>query len=181
VHYPTLDALRSFLPGRCSTSAELPWIPSGTPGKSAKPLRFLRNGSGFVELLRMEPGTLMPLHRHSGEIHAYNLSGSRQLCTGEVIGPGDYVYEPPGNIDWWKVIGDETMLALVVVMGDVAWPSTTATALNRACRRGTSSKAEWSSACQVGGDRAEQQVDRTHPSLRILAFCHSPGGAIEGR
>lgn len=121
MYHPTLDTLRSFLPARCSTSAELPWIPSGTPGKSAKPLRFLRNGSGFVELLRMEPGTLMPLHRHSGEIHAYNLSGSRQLCTGEVIGPGDYVFEPPGNIDWWKVIGDETMLALVVVMGDVAF------------------------------------------------------------
>lgn len=119
MNHPTLDAIRSFLPARCSTSVELPWIPSGTPGKSAKPLRFLRNGSGFVELLRMEPGTLMPLHRHSGEIHAYNLCGSRQLCTGEVIGPGDYVYEPPGNTDWWKVIGDETMLALVVVMGDV--------------------------------------------------------------
>ena len=116
---PAMDTLRSFLPARCSTTADLPWIPSGTPGKSAKPLRFLRNGSGFVELLRMEPGTLMPLHRHSGEIHAYNLSGSRQLCTGEVIGPGDYVYEPPGNTDWWKVVGDATMVALVVVMGEV--------------------------------------------------------------
>ena len=121
MNHTTLDALRTFLPARCSTSAALPWIPSATPGKSAKPLRFLRNGSGFVELLRMEPGTLMPLHRHSGEIHAYNLSGSRLLCTGEVIGPGDYVYEPPGNTDCWKVIGDETMLALVVVMGEVAF------------------------------------------------------------
>jgi uncharacterized protein YdeI (YjbR/CyaY-like superfamily) len=43
---------------------------------------------GFVELLRMEPGVATPLHRHSGEIHAYKLGGSRQLCTGEVIGPG---------------------------------------------------------------------------------------------
>ena len=114
-----LSALQQYLPARVSTTAGLPWIPSSTPGKTAKPLRFLRNGSGFVELLRMEPGVLMPLHRHSGEIHAYNLSGSRQLCTGEIIGPGDYVYEPPGNTDWWKIIGDEPLVALVVVMGEV--------------------------------------------------------------
>jgi 2,4'-dihydroxyacetophenone dioxygenase len=67
----------------------------------------------------MEPGVVMPLHRHSGEIHAYNLMGTRKLCTGELIGPGDYVYEPPGNTDWWKIVGDEPMLALVIVMGTV--------------------------------------------------------------
>jgi quercetin dioxygenase-like cupin family protein len=67
----------------------------------------------------MEPGVVMPLHRHTGEIHAYNLVGSRQLCTGEVVGPGDYVYEPPGTIDWWKIVGNEPMVALVVVMGEV--------------------------------------------------------------
>ena len=42
----------------------------------------------------MQPGAIMPLHRHTGEIHAYNLAGTRTLCTGEVIGPGDYVFEP---------------------------------------------------------------------------------------
>ena len=112
------DALQ-YLPARFTTSAQLPWIASATPGKSAKPLRFLAGDRGFVELLRMEPGVAMPLHRHSGENHASNLSGQRQLCTGEVIGPGDYVYEPPGNTDWWKIVGDETMVALVVVMGTV--------------------------------------------------------------
>ncbi|MFD0320662.1 cupin domain-containing protein [Lysobacter gummosus] len=74
---------------------------------------------GFVELLRMDPGVTMPLHRHTGEIHAYNLSGTRQLCTGELIGPGDYVFEPPGNVDWWKIVGAEPMIALVIVMGAV--------------------------------------------------------------
>ena len=115
----TIDTLRHYLPARYSTTAGLPWIPSATPGKSAKPLRFLADDRGFVELLRMEPGVVMPLHRHSGEIHAYNLSGSRKLCTGEIIGPGDYVYEPPGNTDWWKIVGDEPMVALVIIMGTV--------------------------------------------------------------
>ncbi|MGO1070006.1 cupin domain-containing protein [Lysobacter sp. CA199] len=113
------QALLDYLPARIGASADLPWIPSSMPGKFAKPLRFLADDRGFVELLRMEPGLTMPLHRHTGEIHAYNLSGTRQLCTGELIGPGDYVYEPAGNVDWWKIVGDEPMVALVVVMGAV--------------------------------------------------------------
>jgi len=107
-----------FLPARIATAKDTPWIPM-SPEKSWKPLRFLEGGRGFVELLRMRPGAIMPLHRHTGEIHAYNLAGTRTLCTGEVIGPGDYVYEPPGNTDWWRITGDEEMTALVVVIGAV--------------------------------------------------------------
>lgn len=99
-------------------SADLPWIPSSTPGKSARPLRFLGD-EGFVELLRMEPGTTMPLHRHTGPVHVYQLSGLRQLDNGQLIGPGDYILEPAGNVDWWKVVGDEPMVAFVLVMGEV--------------------------------------------------------------
>ncbi len=99
-------------------SKDLPWIASTTPGKSAKPLRFL-DDRGFVELLRMEPGTTMPLHRHTGEVQVYQISGLRQLDNGQVMGPGDYILEPAGNVDWWKVVGDEPMLAFVVVLGEV--------------------------------------------------------------
>lgn len=113
------DRLRDYLPARFSSAAVRHWVPSTTPGKSSSPLRFLAGERGFVELLRMEPGVVMPLHRHTGEIHAYNLTGTRKLCTGELIGPGDYVYEPPGNTDWWKIVGDEPMLALVIVLGTV--------------------------------------------------------------
>jgi quercetin dioxygenase-like cupin family protein len=111
--------LHDYLPARFSTAAARHWVPASTPGKSSSPLRFLADDRGFVELLRMEPGVVMPLHRHTGEVHALNLSGTRKLCTGEVIGPGDYVYEPPGNVDWWKIMGDEPMVAMVVVMGSV--------------------------------------------------------------
>jgi len=112
------DALRGLLPTRIVGSDDLPWIPAATPGKWAKPLRFLGE-SGFVELLRMTPGTVMPLHRHTGEVHVHQLSGQRQLNTGEIIGPGDYVFEPAGHVDWWKVVGEEDMVAFAVVMGDV--------------------------------------------------------------
>ena len=29
--------------------------------------------------LRLEPGTVVPLHRHHGEVHGYNLAGERKL------------------------------------------------------------------------------------------------------
>jgi 2,4'-dihydroxyacetophenone dioxygenase len=102
------------VPGSLST----PWVP-GSALQSCKPLRFFPDGRGWVELMRMEPGGLMPLHRHHGEVHVFNLSGRRELCSGEVMGPGDYVYEPPGNTDWWRVVGDEPMIALVIATGAV--------------------------------------------------------------
>jgi quercetin dioxygenase-like cupin family protein len=111
------DAMHGKLPTRVVASDDLPWIPEGE-GKWARPLRFLGD-RGFAELLRMAPGTVMPLHRHTGEVHVHQLAGQRQLCTGEVLGPGDYVFEPKGHVDWWEIVGDEDMVAFVVVMGDV--------------------------------------------------------------
>ena len=67
----------------------------------------------------MTPGTVMPLHRHTGEVHVYQLAGQRRLGSGEVLGPGDYVYEPAGNVDWWEAVGEEDLLALAVVIGTV--------------------------------------------------------------
>ncbi|MFC6977960.1 cupin domain-containing protein [Microbulbifer taiwanensis] len=95
-----------------------PWVPLGE-GKAFKPLRFLADNRGFVELLRLEPGVEIGWHRHTGEVHAYNLQGSRELHTGERISPGDYVYEPPGNIDKWQAVGEVPLVVLVVVMGAV--------------------------------------------------------------
>lgn len=119
------DALTAatFLPARALARGTVPWVPL-SPGKSFKPLRFLRDDRGFVELLRLQPGETMALHRHTGEVHAFNLEGTRELCTGEVIGPGGYVYEPAGNIDWWKAVGEAPVVVLVVVAGAVEYLDT---------------------------------------------------------
>lgn len=82
----------------------LPWIPLG-PGESFKPLHF--SARGRVLLLRLEPGTVVPRHRHRGEVHAFNVSGSRELDTGEIVRPGGYVHEPIGNVDSWRAVGGE--------------------------------------------------------------------------
>ena len=110
----------SFLPARAIGHGTVPWVPL-SPGKSFKPLRFLRDDRGFVELMWLDPGEEIPLHRHTGEVHALNLEGSRKLNTGEIVGPGDYVYEPAGNVDSWKVVGDVPLVVMVVVTGAVEY------------------------------------------------------------
>ncbi len=113
-------AAATFVPARAIPHRTVPWVPLGE-GRSFKPLRFLRDDRGFVELLRLEPGVAIPLHRHTGETHAFNLEGTRELSTGEVMGPGDYVYEPAGNVDEWRVVGDVPLVVLVVVMGAIEY------------------------------------------------------------
>jgi len=105
---------------RLARSDAVPWVPLG-PDKAFKPLRFLAGDRGFVELLRLEPGSVIPRHRHTGEVHAWNLAGSRRLDSGELVGPGDYVYEPVGNEDAWAVEGEVPLVVLVVVMGVVEY------------------------------------------------------------
>ena len=100
----------------------MPWIPMSSPGLSFKPLRFFKDGAGWMYLFRLEPGTVIPLHRHTGESHAFNLSGTRELLdTGEVIGPGGYVYEPAGNVDSWRVTGTEPLVLLINTRGGVEY------------------------------------------------------------
>lgn len=142
------DAVRGLLPWQFVGSDDLPWIPAATPGKWAKPLRFLGH-RGFVELLRMSPGTIMPLHRHTGEVHVLTLAGQRQLCTGEVVGAGDFVFEPAGHVDWWKAVGDEDMLAFAVVMGDVEFLGPGGEVRGRA--NAASQRAEYERHCRAQG------------------------------
>jgi quercetin dioxygenase-like cupin family protein len=114
------EPIMNVPPGFASHAVDpesLPWIPLG-PGESVKPLRVFGKGDGRVLLLRLEPGTLVPRHRHLGEVHAVNLAGRRELLeTGEVIGPGGYVYEPAGNVDSWRAVGDEPVVVHIVARG----------------------------------------------------------------
>src|SRR5438477_12519397 len=99
----------------------IPWIPLG-PGESFKPLRFLANDRGRVLLLRLDPGTVVSRHRHLGEVHGFNLSGSRKLLdTGEIVGPGAYVYEPAGNVDSWMAVGDEPVIVHITSFGPMEY------------------------------------------------------------
>jgi quercetin dioxygenase-like cupin family protein len=100
----------------------LPWQPI-SPGFA---LKVLRGGASDddtrVLLLRLEPGTETGRHRHTGEIHALNLAGRRKILdTDEVIGPGGYLYEPPGNCDNWMAIGDEPVIVYLTARGTIEY------------------------------------------------------------
>jgi quercetin dioxygenase-like cupin family protein len=102
------------------TESDLSWMPL-REGLHSKPLRFFDNDGGYALMLRLEPGTEISLHRHTGEVHAYTVSGTRCLDTGELAGPGAYVYERPGNVDNWKAVGEEPLVVFVVVRGMVEY------------------------------------------------------------
>ena len=97
----------------------LPWIATG-PGKSFRPLRF--GADGWSELMRLEPGSGVPLHRHTGDVHAFNLSGTRKICgTKDLVAAGYYVYEPAGTIDAWSAVGDEPCIVHIKVTGVIEY------------------------------------------------------------
>ena len=100
----------------------LPWQPI-SPGFSLKVVRgSVSDDDTRVLLLRLEPGTVTGRHRHSGEIHALNLAGTRQILdSGEVVGPGGYVYEPSGNVDSWMAIGDVPVIVFLTARGAIEY------------------------------------------------------------
>ena len=99
----------------------LPWQPI-SPGFSLKVIRGSTDDDDTrVLLLKLEPGTVIERHRHSGEIHALNIAGTRQLDSGELVGPGGYVYEPPGNVDSWRAIGDVPVIVFLTARGIIEY------------------------------------------------------------
>ncbi|MFZ5616705.1 MAG: cupin domain-containing protein [Pseudomonadota bacterium] len=99
-------------------TTELPWMPL-SPGVSVRPLRFAGDERSLQ--LRVDPGVSVGRHRHTGAVHAFNVSGSRELGTGEIAGPGAYVYEPPGNEDCWRCVGDEPCIVQINLTGRVIY------------------------------------------------------------
>ena len=59
----TFEPIRPIDPDR------VPWIPAG-PGTWFRPLRF--TAGGWSELIRLDPGSTVTTHRHTGEVHAIN-------------------------------------------------------------------------------------------------------------
>ena len=99
----------------------MPWVLLA-PGFSFKLLRATSDNEPWVELLRLEPGTVIPRHRHTGEAHTYTLAGFRELLeTGTVVGPGSYVFEPEGNIDSWRAVGTQPLIIFVVGNGAIEY------------------------------------------------------------
>lgn len=102
-------------------TADLDWIPLST-GISFKPIVFFPDDSGYQLLLRVEPGSVVPRHHHTGEVHAFVLSGARRIIgCPDVVRAGSYVYEPVDNVDSWEAIGDEPCVVHIEANGRVEY------------------------------------------------------------
>src|ERR1700712_3988794 len=98
------DAIRVSHDELCDTE-NLEWAPVAE-GIWFKLVRVLEADSGWVSLLRLRAGTVVGPHRHTGEVHGFQLTGQRRLGDGRICGPGSYIYEPAGNTDSWSATDD---------------------------------------------------------------------------
>jgi ketosteroid isomerase-like protein len=96
----------------------LPWVPTG-PGKAFKPLRFWPGG--WSELMRLEPGAGVALHRHTGIVDAIVLQGERRTAGGEVLGAGAYQHEPAGTVDAWAAQGEQACIVHLRIEGEIQY------------------------------------------------------------
>lgn len=70
---------------------ELPWLPGPAPGVS---IRLLNKQKTFI--VRMEPGSSLPVHHHTESEQCLVLEGSVST-EGVTVHAGDYVFMPAGS------------------------------------------------------------------------------------
>lgn len=85
------------------------WL--GIKGIRLKLLMADIEGGRFVVRLRFAPGTQLPTHKHTGEVHAFTLSGEwyyLEYGSQTRSRAGSYLYEAPGSTHTLKVADDNT-------------------------------------------------------------------------
>lgn len=77
--------------------SRIPWQPTRRPGLSLFTLYQEPSSNDAVVLIRMEPGTGYPRHRHVGEERVLVLHGGYRDESG-TYPPGTWVVNPAGSI-----------------------------------------------------------------------------------
>lgn len=89
------------LASRVVKANDMPWEPIRYPGVYVKTLMLDRQSGLLTVLLKMEPGAELPDHEHALMEQTYVLEG--RLVdrdgpeSGLSVGPGEFVYRPPGS------------------------------------------------------------------------------------
>lgn len=78
-------------------SSDVPWQPGALPGLFSRPLFVDPRRRYGTELVRMEPGTRFPSHRHVELEELFMLEGDLHVH-GVVMGPGDYCRADAGSV-----------------------------------------------------------------------------------
>ena len=80
-----------------SRTDSMQWRPGPFPGVWIKPLYFDRQLQRATSLVRMDPGTRYPSHRHNGAEEVFLLDGDFSV-EGQVMRPGDYCNAQPDSV-----------------------------------------------------------------------------------
>lgn len=81
-----------------ATDEALPWV-EVWPGIQLKVLRVVERQGLWVVRNRFAPGTSIETHRHTGDVHAFTISGCWRYAEYGVDYPaGTYVYEPANSV-----------------------------------------------------------------------------------
>ncbi|MFO0890357.1 MAG: cupin domain-containing protein [Isosphaeraceae bacterium] len=92
---PPIESGEAFV----RTSAEGDWVPTASPGVSARSLFFDPESRIETLLLRMEPGAVLHAHPHgSGGEECFMIEGDA-FSAGYALRAGDYQRLPPGQHD----------------------------------------------------------------------------------
>lgn len=78
---------------------EREWVPAAMAGVWMRPLLFDTVRGAWVNVVRMRTEGFISRHAHPAPVHGYVLSGNWRYEEREwTASPGDYVFEPPGDI-----------------------------------------------------------------------------------
>lgn len=95
---PNTSAHDAFgaLASRYVETESLPWVPAPFPGVELKVLMQDPTTGASTVLTRMAPGSVLPMHEHTGLEQSFVLEGSLQDDEG-VVTAGNYVWRPAGS------------------------------------------------------------------------------------
>lgn len=88
-----------------SRADEIPWTEWGMPGTWFKLLDVNDDFGFFAILLKVDPGTVAPMHRHFSAAFAFTLEGWWGY-EGRIVREGQYIKEA-GGIDHAPIVGPE--------------------------------------------------------------------------
>jgi anti-sigma factor ChrR (cupin superfamily) len=80
-----------------SRTESMQWRPGPFPGVWIKPLYLDQQQQRATSLVRMDPGTRYPSHRHNSAEEVFLLDGDF-VVEGQVMRPGDYCHAQPASV-----------------------------------------------------------------------------------
>jgi anti-sigma factor ChrR (cupin superfamily) len=99
------------LPSTVVDSNKVAWQPTKYPGIDVKVLLDDPVSGLLTALFRWAPGSVLPLHEHTGVEQTYVLEGSFEDADG-VVTAGQYVSRPPGSRHVARSRGGAVMLSI---------------------------------------------------------------------